>query len=369
MRTQNRGEMSFEVILGHLYGALVDPGRFEEFANGLQVRLRSNLLAIQCDDGSHRHSVRRHFGDTRAPRDAEFDGEQVNQYLLHGADTLLRDGVLDATRLFRRGELERTSFYRNVLVPMDVHYSVGVLLGRQGDRFVGLSVSRHRSAKPFDEADLDLLRALRPHLATVHILQERLLYSPWVGRQDEFESVAIYLLDAKGRMLHANLAARRMLERAGSCFMLREGRLEACDRRDRDHLAAAVLNGARSGSRWLAHDTDGHPCVIVRSHPVQIGEFQRHFLLAPPVVALRVRPLGEVCATDRRELLQTVFGLTRAEVVLACALLDCNSLARCRERLGKSHETLRTQLKGLFAKTGTSLQAELIRRLQAASHA
>ena len=61
-----------------------------------------------------------------------------------------------------------------------------------------------------------------------------------------------------------------------------------------------------------------------------------------------------------------MFGLTPAEAELARLLLQCGSLGACAEKLGKSHETVRTQLKALFAKTETHHQAELIRRLVAA---
>jgi DNA-binding CsgD family transcriptional regulator len=64
------------------------------------------------------------------------------------------------------------------------------------------------------------------------------------------------------------------------------------------------------------------------------------------------------------QILRQAFGLTPAETQLAQALLAHGSLAVCRHTLGKSHETLRSQLKALFAKTGTRNQAGLLRRLQ-----
>ena len=64
------------------------------------------------------------------------------------------------------------------------------------------------------------------------------------------------------------------------------------------------------------------------------------------------------------ELLRQSYGLTRAEAQLAQALLRHGSLAACRQALRKSSETLRTQLKALFAKTGTRRQSELLVKLQ-----
>lgn len=64
--------------------------------------------------------------------------------------------------------------------------------------------------------------------------------------------------------------------------------------------------------------------------------------------------------------LRNVFDLTPAETELARVLLQHGALADCIPATNKHRETLQTQLKALFAKTGAHRQSELIRRLQVA---
>jgi len=63
------------------------------------------------------------------------------------------------------------------------------------------------------------------------------------------------------------------------------------------------------------------------------------------------------------ELLQGLFDLTPAEARLARALMQGLTLAQAARQFGNSEATIRTQLKALFAKTGQTRQADLIRML------
>jgi len=63
--------------------------------------------------------------------------------------------------------------------------------------------------------------------------------------------------------------------------------------------------------------------------------------------------------------LRALFGLTGAEATLAQGLLDGRRLAEIAASRDVSVETVRTQLRSLFKKTGASRQADLMRILLA----
>ena len=60
------------------------------------------------------------------------------------------------------------------------------------------------------------------------------------------------------------------------------------------------------------------------------------------------------------EMLAVLYGLTPAEAHLAAGLVSYRTLEQIAAERRLSRETLRTQLKQLFAKTGTNRQSELV---------
>lgn len=67
-------------------------------------------------------------------------------------------------------------------------------------------------------------------------------------------------------------------------------------------------------------------------------------------------PIGQ---SDLREL----FGLTRTEAAVACAILEADGLQDVARLLGIRTTTARTHLQHVFEKTGTQRQSQLVRLL------
>ena len=66
---------------------------------------------------------------------------------------------------------------------------------------------------------------------------------------------------------------------------------------------------------------------------------------------------------QRREFLRRRFGLTPAEALVMLEIASAQGRGAAARRLGISEATLKTHLVHIFAKTGVSRQAELVRLL------
>jgi DNA-binding CsgD family transcriptional regulator len=64
-----------------------------------------------------------------------------------------------------------------------------------------------------------------------------------------------------------------------------------------------------------------------------------------------------------KDILRTLFGRTRAECRVALLLADGRSPREIAQTVGVSFETVRSQMKSIFAKTNVKRQGELIRLL------
>jgi DNA-binding CsgD family transcriptional regulator len=105
---------------------------------------------------------------------------------------------------------------------------------------------------------------------------------------------------------------------------------------------------ARNGAPWLLIEA-----MPVTSASNEIFEGCRALLV--------VSDLSRPSMTDAA-LLSLVFGLTSAEARLAAAICGGQDLDAASSSFGVSRETLRSQLKTVFAKTGSRRQAELVAR-------
>lgn len=362
---------SFDRLLEDLYASVLEPARFDDFAASLRLAMNSHLIAVQTDNSDHRHNVLQHYSDcaiaVEAP-DHENDAS-INQYFAHSAHKFAERGVLNGSDFFAKGELERTAFYREVLSQLDVHYSAGICMAdKPGGELVALSISRDKRRPDFCDADMRFLHRLLPHVRNAYTLQQRLRQLENTAAATDQLSQPIILLDRNGEILRTNAEAERWFVAADQGIHRCGQRLGAVWHPDKAILHRAIAAAVAScpqRSEVLLHDAQGQGCAVCHCHPLHPASLHCWMLSESPRAIVFLRPLDGPSPAPR-EVLRQVFQLTMAEADLACCLLQHGSLAACRDALGKSHETLRTQLKMLFAKTDTCRQAELLQRLQSA---
>lgn len=164
----------------------------------------------------------------------------------------------------------------------------------------------------------------------------------------------VLFLDPKGSILFANLAAEEILS-AQDGLRRAKGSLHAERGEEIERLRAliAVSDGAIA-------------------HPVAFSRREARLPLSGFLVPLARSADHEAAAvlflTDpdcehrvREDVLQLQFGLTRAEIAIALAILPGDGLAAAARRLGVFATTARTHLDNVFRKTGTRRQAQLVR--------
>jgi len=120
---------------------------------------------------------------------------------------------------------------------------------------------------------------------------------------------------------------------------------------DPDHFSRGILVARPSGKR---------PFLLQLSPLARDNEFSR-----PDHQAFAIGFLTDFDAAPNLDpdLLRSVYGFTPAEARLAQELLSGDSLEVIATRLALGESTLRTQLRGLFEKTGTRRQAQLVKML------
>ena len=177
--------------------------------------------------------------------------------------------------------------------------------------------------------------------------------------------MASIILDEQGRLLSINDVGRALLD-DGAGLSLRDSRLHIEGRDINRELQAALdeiiraqQQGETSVVRALRVPRQGGRSdlgLVIR--PVPTSQWSEGQSSPSAAVFISDPDLQE---STSRQVLGELFGLTPAESNLATLLARGLSLADVSDAQGISQHTARAQLKSIFAKTGVSRQAELVR--------
>ena len=266
-------------------------------------------------------------------------------------------------------ELLESDYYRNYLKPIGLFHILGVDTVEPDGMLARLRIARRPDEEAFNERDKALCQKLLPHLRRAIQIHARLSRTEserdiYAGAVDQL-SVATIILDERSRVLATNGIAKVLLEQKdGICTVDRELRLT--DRRDNTRLRElieAALGAQRAGTTGMARALrvsrpSGQAELGLVIRPVPAAEWSE--TQASPRIAIFISDPEHQEPTSQR-VLGELFGLTPAEANLAIKLTRGKSLAQVSGEQNISQHTARAQLKSVFAKTGATRQAELVR--------
>jgi DNA-binding CsgD family transcriptional regulator len=176
--------------------------------------------------------------------------------------------------------------------------------------------------------------------------------------------IGVIIVAENARVLSCNDVAERSVA-AGGGIAIRGGRLCAPSASANDQLRATIAEAAQAGAKRgqasggvlaIPVGPDKRMPVLVAPLKAENDLFRFHRPAAIVFISGTERP-SRLAAAD----IEQVFGLTPAEARVLCGLLEGLSLNEYADKARVSVATVRTQLKQIFAKTGTTSQSALMR--------
>lgn len=265
-------------------------------------------------------------------------------------------------------ELRRNFVYADFCRRWDIPYGSQATLLRNDGMLIGLATLRtERQGRPA-AADRHAFESLAPHVRAAVRTQMALegQGAALVGGALEAMGVAAFVCDGAGRVQALTPAAEAAVRRG--VLRLRGRRLGAVREDEGRQLEAAVQRAVRGLG------PQGQPLfdTVVLRDPAFAGGVE-----VVDVIGLPARPFAfgfqpralAVVRGVRREagqlvhVLRLAFGLTPAEAEIALRLGDGESREEIAEARGASIETVRSQVKSLFAKLGVRRAGELAAKL------
>lgn len=357
---------SFESLLALIYEGPLEAEPWQGFLEELQcvMSAAASTLILQSPSASSEGVMLNAGGNMQAIR-----SYNESLFALDPFVDLPDNTVLSLREYIGAEALIDSDFYALSLKPSGFQDILGADL-RVPDEFeVRLRVSRSEGARPFAEADKNLISRLLPHLersikihARMNRLEtERSLYAGAVAQM----SVATLLIDEQGAVINRNDKAESLLA-SSTEIMIESGVLRlkdpVLDLRLQTMLSRLLDTSVHEQAKLVqamrlpAANQEGDWGMILRPIPSNRWSEGKQV----PTVAVFIANPNEQSNTSIRVITE-LFGFTKTEARFALLLANGLNLDEAAEQLHVSRNTVRTHLRSLFAKTGVSRQTLLVR--------
>ncbi len=282
------------------------------------------------------------------------------------------DQVATADEVLGEANWCEHEFYRQYLAPLDLRYILVANIRTEAGVDCAFFACSDHQGQDFTEAEKALVTVLLPHLkraVDMHSMldelnSERLLYAATIDRM----LVGTVILDEFGKVMKANQAASRLFAAKDGLFT-RHDKLCAWSPTENRALQLAIeslLQQHLSGESEhfevtaLSRPTGDMPLTLLL-RPISLN-YQANDRSRRPAVAVFIRDPADSPQASRN-LLRKLFQLTATETEVALLMMDGLTLDETAEKLGVMKNTVRAHLRGVFAKTGATRQALLVKTL------
>lgn len=362
-------------LLGHLYDSVLAPQRLDTAMEGLAdwlgmdcshfigwdtARFVPRMAVVTQDTVDHVSPEYVEYYSHIDPRRARMAGVPLGE-------------VLMCQEAFDDAFVSRNEFFQEFLIPRGRRYTMGAHLHRDAEMDFYITFYHRVGREPFSSDQLARARHVVPHLQRLTRLLRATDQWRTAARQGEMALNAldqgVLLLDARGEVLFSNQRAQSLL-RAQDCLGLKKGCLHAVGMAGQVLLGATMARVMQTGvpESLRLFGTTAAPADRPAPHCLTVTRLARDEHL--PAHALHARaellvlvsvPQAQRSVTAHQ--LMQLFSLTSAEARLAHALARGWSVDEYAKAQGLGLPTVRTQVRSVLDKTGTSRQQELVRML------
>jgi DNA-binding CsgD family transcriptional regulator len=277
--------------------------------------------------------------------------------------------VTSNSLLMPHSEFVETRFYKEWVQPQGWIDNIVVTLEKSKAIHAEHVVFRSERDGIADEPARQRMRLVAPHMRRAVLIGDVIDLktaeaTTFADTLDDL-SAGMFLVDDSGRIVHANASAHAMLA-AGDFLRAAAGRLAASDgptdQALREIFAAAGTGDAAVGIRGVAVPLSSREgeCYIAHVLPLTSGARRRAGANYAAVAALFVHKAA-LETPSQPEVIARAFGLTPSELRVLLGIVEVGGVSETAVALGIAEATVKTHLHHLFAKTGTSRQAELVK--------
>jgi DNA-binding CsgD family transcriptional regulator len=357
-------------FIGEIYDAALDSslwsdvvGKAARFVGGSAAAIYSKSPTALTGHVYYESGTDPYYRELYFTKYIKFDPTTTSHYFADVEQTIAVEDIMPYQ------EFLETRFYKEWVHPQGMVDSASAVLDKSVTSAALFSVFRYQREGIVDDEARRRMRLIVPHIRR-SVLIGRLFDLKAAEAASLAEtlnglSAGMCLVDAAGRIVHANTACHVMLD-AGDFLSTIGGRIVASDAKLdqtlRELFAAAGSGDAAVGTQGIAlplRAQDGSH-YVAHVLPLTSGARRLAGIAYSATVALFVRKVTTE-APSAPEIIARAYNLTPTELRVLLAIIEVGGVPEVAVALGIAESTVRTHLGNLFLKTGAGRQADLVK--------
>lgn len=356
-------------LIGHIYDAALDPAlwtdvlaKIGEFVGGEGGGLLSKDTISKCGTPYYHFGVDPRHVQLYAETHSKFDPVSTLPFFDIGQ-------IVSIPELVPYDEFRRERFFQEWMAPQGWVDAANAVLEKSASSFSFFTILRSEESGVVDDEMRRRMALVTPHVRRAVLIGKVIKLkqaeaATFAGVFDGL-SAGLLLVDAKGRIVHANTAGRDMLD-AGDFLRSIGGRLVGGNMQAketfRDIFAAAGNGDAEIGAKGIAVSLTAKNGELYVAHvlPLTSGARQHIGVTYTAAAAVFIRKAA-MESPSVPEVIGRSYKLTPTELRVLLALVEVGSVSEVAETLGIADTTVKTHLGHLFEKTGAGRQADLVK--------
>src|SRR5215831_5449945 len=277
--------------------------------------------------------------------------------------------VASTTELVSYSEYVESRFYKEWVKPQGFVDSWHVGLEKSATTNVHLIFWRRGKTGIEGDATRDRMRLIVPHLRRTVVISNLVDHGKAEAALfgDTLDGIAagLFLVDASGRIVHANVSGQTLLAR-GSVLRAYGGKLMSQDASAEQELYR-VLDAVGGGEVVAGAGTVAVPLTTLHGEhyvahvlPLTSGARRRAGTGYAAAAAVFVQR-ASLDVPSPQDAIAKLYRLTPMELRVLFAIVQVGGVPEVAAMMGSSSSTIRTHLRRLFSKTGTDRQADLVK--------
>ena len=364
-------------LIGDIYDAALDPALWikvledtARFVGGSAAMLFWKDLASRRGQAFYQWGIDPIYVQSYFDKYIKFDPATSCQLFARVGD------IISMKDFIAYDELIETLFYNAWMRPQQWVDAANGVLDKSATSGAMVGVVRHERDGLVDDEMLQRIRLITPHFRRAVLIGKiiDLNKAEAASLADTLDGISagMFLVDATGRIVHANAAGHTMLKEAS--VLRTEGmRLIANDAQAHQTLtdtfatagsgdAAVGIKGvavpllARDGERYVAH-------IL----PLTSGARRRAGASSAAVAAMFIHKAA-LDTPSPPEAIAKAYKLAPMELRVLLAVVEVGGVPEVAEALGIAETTVRTHLQRTYNKTGVNRQADLVKLVAAFSN-